>query len=184
MNQKDKLTEAKLLFASGQLDACIELFSQAEESGSDLVDICLSRGAALMALGRFIEASNDFTKVLNVSKKHERAHYFRGIARAALGRYQEAIEDLTVSLAQNNGRGIAHLIRGLALSELGHEQDGVLDINSAAVFSEAELASFKKLFGGNSSLFENSRQLLAEENAPWNNMLSKDAASKLQNLLQ
>ena len=78
---------------------------------------------------------------------NERAHYFRGLAHVALGEYEEAIVDLTYSLAHNNDRGIAHLARGLAYLELGNKNDAALDFNGSSAFSEAELKSFKKLFG-------------------------------------
>jgi len=49
--------------------------------------------------------------------------------------------------------------------------------------SEAELESFNKLFGKMPSPFENSKALLSRANAPWNNLLSKEAATMLSNLL-
>lgn len=137
-----------------------------------------------MALGHFLKAEEDFTRVLNEDTRNERAHYFRGIALVALGKYEEGIDDLTSSLMQNNNRGIAHLVRGLAYSELGQESDAALDINSASAFSDAEIASFKKLFGDLSGSFQNTKAMLARENAPWNNLLNQDAAKKLLNLLQ
>ena len=137
-----------------------------------------------MALGRYSEAKEDFSRVLKKDAKHERASYFRGVACVALGEYEQAIEDLTVSLVQNNDRGIAHLARGLAYAELGKEHDAALDMNSAAVFSEAELQSFKKLFDVLPSPFRNTQAFLAKENAPWNNLLSRDSANKLLKLIQ
>lgn len=183
MKNTELLRSAKILFASGQLEKSIAVFTQAEDMGCDGEDVWLSRGAARMALGNFGEASHDFSRVIENNTSHERARYFRGIARAALGHYEEAIEDLTVSLSQNNSRGIAHLIRGLAFTEIGQEEDAALDINSSSVFSEAEISSFKKIFGEKEHLFTEARSLLAEESAPWNNLLSRESARKLRNLL-
>lgn len=185
MKQKDTLQEAKLYFASGQLNESIEKFNVAErEQGHDTVDLCLSRGAARVALGKYKEAEDDFTRVLAEDTENERAYYFRGITRAAQGKYENAIQDLTLSLIRNNDRGIAHLVRGLAYSELGKENDAVLDFNSASAFSNAELQSFKRLFGDTVSPFKNTQALLAEENAPWNNLLTVGSADKLRKLLQ
>ena len=137
-----------------------------------------------MALGNYSDAKEDFTRVLSIDTRNERAHYFRGIALVALGKYEDGISDLTSSLMQNNNRGIAHLVRGLAYSELGQESDAILDINSASAFSDSEIESFKKIFGDLPGSFQNTKAMLAKENAPWNNLLSKDSADKLLSLLQ
>jgi len=178
------LKRAKIIFASGDPEKSIAFFTRAELQGRKLLDIWLSRGAAFMAIGRYHEASDDFTRILERDSRNERASYFRGIARVATGKYEEGIKDLTISLGNNNSRGIAHLLRGLAYAELGNKADALLDINSAKVFSDAELASFRKLFGDAGNPFQNTKALLAEENAPWNNLLSRESASKLLNLLQ
>ncbi len=183
MENTDYLREAKILFASGQLEKSIDYFALAQEKGCDEMDLYLSRGAAEMALGSYRDAEKDFTRVLAEDGEHERAHYFRGVARAALGNYEEAISDLTFSLIRNNHRGIAHLLRGLAYAELGNDRDAALDFNTASAFSEAELESFNKLFGKMPNPFDNSKALLSKADAPWNNLLSKDAATMLSNLL-
>lgn len=182
--ESELLRKAKILFASGHLERSIEIFTIAESNGSGSVDLWLSRGAAQMALGNYNEAKEDFSRVLSEDTRNERAHYYRGLALVALGEYEDGITDLTSSLMQNNNRGIAHLVRGLAYAELGQESDAVLDINSASAFSDAEISSFKKLFGNHSGPFQNTKAMLAEENAPWNNLLSQDSANKLLNLLQ
>jgi hypothetical protein len=105
------------------------------------------------------------------------------VSHAAQGRHQRAIDDLSQSLSRNNNRGIAHLIRGLSYAELGNKSDAVLDINSAGAFSDAEFESFAKLFGTIGHPFRNARALMAEENAPWNNLLDKSSADKLLKLL-
>ena len=180
----DYIRKAKLLFASGQIRESIEQFTRAEQEGYELLDIWLSRGAALLALGHYRAAETDFSNVLEVQQENERAYYYRGIARAAQGRHQKAIGDLTASLSRNNNRGIAHLIRGLSYAELGNRSDAILDINSAGAFSDAELNSFAKLFGTIGHPFQNAKTLMAEENAPWNNLLDRSSADKLMRLLQ
>ena len=179
-----ELNKAKIFFASGQLEKSIESFTAAEKKGCSVLDVCLSRGAAQMALCRYREAKEDFTRVLAEDEEHERAYYFRGIALFALGDFQNAIEDLTLSLIRNNNRGIAHLARGLAYAELGQDIYAALDLNSATAFSSAEFQSFRKLFGGRPTPFQNMSTLLAKENAPWNNLLNRDSARKLLFLLK
>jgi len=179
----DQIRKAKLLFASGQIRESIKHFTLAENEGYELVDIWLSRGAALLALSHYKSAEKDFSNVLEVQQDNERAYYYRGISRAGQGHHQKAIGDLTASLSRNNNRGIAHLIRGLSYAELGNRSDAVLDINSAGAFSDAELDSFAKLFGTIGHPFRNARALLAEENAPWNNLLDRSSAEKLMKLL-
>lgn len=181
---EELMRRAKIYFASGRLKQSVDLFSHAIKHGCGGVDAWMSRGAAQMALGNHALAKEDFTRVLEIDTQNERASYFRGIAAIALGEYEDGIADLTVSLKQNNDRGIAHLMRGLAYAELGLESDAVLDINSASAFSQAELGSFKKLFGENSQPFKNAKAMLAEENAPWNNLLSAKSANRLLNFLQ
>ena len=178
------LRRAKIYFASGRLKQSVDFFSHALAHGCDQIDVWMSRGAAQMALGNHALAKEDFTRVLERDSRNERANYFRGVAAIALGEYEEGIVDLTASLKQNNDRGIAHLLRGLAYAELGDEADAELDINSASAFSRAEIRSFRKLFGENSPPFKKTKAMLAEENAPWNNLLSRSAARKLLNLLQ
>jgi len=184
MKSRNFLKRAKIYFASGQLEKSINYFTVAEQHGSNVVDVCLSRGAAAMALGRFAEAEKDFTRVIMEDGENERAHYFRGVVLVVLGEYEKAIHDLTFSLIRNNNRGLAHLFRGLAYGELGNDRDAVLDFNTASAFSVAELQSFKKLFGDMPKPFNNSKALLARENAPWNNLLTIQAAKKLSNVLQ
>ncbi len=180
----DFLRRAKILFASGQLEESINHFTIAEERGCNTIDVWLSRGAAQLALGNYSKAKEDFSRILAKDTKNERAHYFRGIANVALGKYEAGIEDLTVSLIQNNNRGIAHLIRGVAYAELGEKSDALLEINSASAFSTAEINSFNKIFGDMPNAFQNTKALLAKENAPWNNLLNQKSANTLMNLLQ
>ena len=183
MDTNKKLTEAKIYFASGQLEKSIEAFSAAEEKGCDVIDLFLSRGSAQMALGKYKEAKEDFTRVLTEDDDNERAYYFRGIASFALGDFEKAVEDLTMSLTRNNNRGIAHLARGMAYAELGEEKYATLDFSSAKAFSSEEFKSFKKLFGDLPSPFTRTRELMARENAPWNNLLNRNSAGKLLDLL-
>jgi tetratricopeptide (TPR) repeat protein len=183
MDTNKELTEAKIYFASGQLEKSIEAFSLAEQKGCNVIDVSLSRGAAQMALGNYKEAKIDFDRVLTEDTENERAYYFRGIALFALGEYQDAIDDLTLSLIKNNNRGIAHLARGMAYAELGEEKYAELDLNSATAFSSAEFKSFKKLFGKLPAPFTNTRELMAKENAPWNILLNSNSAGKLLDLL-
>lgn len=183
MDANKKLIEAKILFASGQLEKSIEAFLAAEEKGGNVIDVCLSRGAARMALEKYKEAKDDFTCVIKEENDNERAYYFRGIALFALGDYMGAIEDLSVSLTKNNNRGIAHLARGMAYAQLGQEEFATLDFSSAKAFSSEEFKSFKKLFGELPAPFTKTRELMAKENAPWKNLLNKDSAEKLLDLL-
>ena len=183
MNEPKELHMAKIYFASGQLEKSIEAFTSAEKTGCNIEEVCLSRGAAQMALGRYKEAKEDFTRAIAQDKENERAYYFRGLAFFALGDYQNTIDDLTLSLIRNNNRGIAHLVRGVAYAELGQDKYAALDLNSATAFSSAEFKSFRKLFGDRPNPFQNTKALLAKENAPWNNLLTKDSARKLLLLL-
>lgn len=176
---KNSLRQAKIFFASGQLEKSIEYFSLAEKEGQELPHIWMSRGAAHIALGDFAAARDDLNRVLDLEPKNERAHYFRGVTMVALGEYEKGIDDLTQSLIQNNNRGIAHLLRGVAYAELGQEADAKLDINSASAFSSAEYASFNKVFGNLPDVFKNSQALLSRENAPWNNLLTRESRDKL-----
>ena len=184
MASNKELIEAKIYFASGQLEKSVEAFSAAEEKGSDMIDVCLSRGAVQMARKKYQEAKDDFTRVLEDDNDNERAYYFRGIALFAMGDYEGAIEDLSSSLTRNNNRGIAHLVRGVAYAELGQEDYATLDLNSAKAFSSEEFKSFKKLFGNLPTPFTKTRELIARENAPWNNLLHEESAKKLLELLQ
>lgn len=176
---KENLRKAKIHFASGQLEKSVRYFTLAEGQGHELALIWMSRGAAQMALGNYEAAKNDFTLVLSRDPQNERAFYFRGVARVALGEYEDAVADLTKSLIKNNNRGIAHLMRGLAYGELGLESDAKLDINSASAFSSAEFESFSNLFGTLPGAFKNSSALLSRENAPWNNLLTRDSSKLL-----
>ena len=156
MNQQQQLREAKILFASGQLEKSINSFDRAEEQGSDIIDTCLSRGAAFVALRRFEEAERDFSSVLETDSDNERAYYFRGVAR---------------------------LLRGLAYSELDQSGEAETDFKTVADFSEYEMESFKNVFGVIDSPFKNTKAMLSEDKAPWKNVLSDRSAQMLRNLL-
>ena len=184
MSFTNLLQEAKILFASGQLDKSIEQFNRAEHEGCDSIDLYLSRAAAFIALGKYEQAEKDLDVVIQEDKENERAYYFRGIARIAMQKFEAGANDLTQSLVRNHDRGIAHLLRGLAYSELGNQKDAVLDFNSASAFSKAELNSFKQLFGNDAHIFEKSQALLSETNAPWKNLMSKETAERLRGLLR
>ena len=177
------LQQAKLYFSSGDLEKSIEYFNAAEKEGCTTADICLSRGAVLMALGRYTEAKKDFNRIIKDHGKDERAHYYRGIANAALGMYTEAVSDLTRSLSLNNDRGIAHLVRGLSYAKLGQDSEARLDFNSAQAFSAAEWQSFSRIFGTVPPRFLNSGILPTRENAPWNNIMSRESAASLRHML-
>ena len=183
MEHKQQLREAKMLFASGQLEKSIESFNRAEEQGSDIIDTSLSRGAALVALRRFEEAERDFSRVLEADMENERAYYFRGVARAALGQFQAAINDLTQSISRNNNRGVARLLRGLAYSELDQSGAAENDLNFAATSSAHEMESFKSVFSVIDSPFKNTKAKLGDENEPWKNVLSDRSAQMLRSLL-
>lgn len=176
---KNTLRQAKIYFASGQLEKSIEYFSLAAEEGHELPLIWMSRGAAYIALGDYAAAKDDLTLALSLDPKNERACFFRGVAMFALGEYEKSIDDLTQSLIKNNNRGIAHLMRGIAYAELGHDSDAELDINSASAFSSAEFSSFNKVFGDLPDAFPNSKALLSRENAPWKNLLSRESGDML-----
>ncbi|HBI15160.1 MAG TPA: hypothetical protein DDY20_06545 [Desulfobulbaceae bacterium] len=181
MDGKNSLREGKILFASGQPEQSIPYFTAVLEQGIDPVLIGLCRGTANMALGRYLDAKEDFTLVLNNDPKNERGYFFRGIARFALGEYEPAIEDLTRSLTKNHNRGIAYLVRGLAYAELGEEKDAALDFNSAAAFSSAEVDSFLKLFKNHNSQLNKTIAMLKKHSAPWKALLTREDADKIRN---
>ena len=184
MDHRQLLREAKMRFAAGELDKSIESFNRAEEQGSDIIDTCLSRGAAFVALRRFEEAERDFSRVVETDVENERAYYFRGVARAALGQFQAAINDLTESIRRNSDRTVARLLRGLAYSELGRSDEAEKDLNSAAASSAHEMESFKNVFSVIDSPFKNTKEKLRDENEPWKNVLSDRSAQMLRNLLE
>ena len=184
MDHKRQLREAKMLFASGQLDESIESFNRAEAQGSDIIDTCLSRGAALVALRRFEEAERDFSRVLEEDLENERAYYYRGVVRTALGQFQAAINDLTQSIRRNSDRGVARLLRGLAYSELGQSGEAENDLNFAAASSAHEMESFKNVFSVIDSPFKNTKAKLGDADESWKNVLSDRSAQMLRNLLE
>jgi tetratricopeptide (TPR) repeat protein len=180
MNGKRLLQEGKILFASGQPEKSIPLFTSALEHGADPLMVGLSRGAANMALQCYPEAKKDFTLAIDTDPENERAYYYRGIAEIALGEYREAVEDLTRSLARCHNRGIAYLARGLAYAELGEERDARLDFNSASAFSEAELQSFLRVFDNHPAQRRRSMEMLKRQGAPWKALLTETDAEKLR----
>lgn len=179
MDEKSPLLEGKILFASGRPEESIRCFTEALEQGMDPVITGLSRGTAHMAIRRYSEAKEDFTRVLNAEPDNERAYYFRGVARMALGEYEDAIKDLTSSLMKNHNRGIAYLARGLAYAELGDEKDAALDFNSASSFSLAEVDSFLKIFEDHKGQLNKTMAMLRRQSAPWKALLTEEEANKI-----
>jgi tetratricopeptide (TPR) repeat protein len=178
------LREGKILFASGQPGKSIPCFTAALEQGMDPVIIGLNRGTANLALGRYLEAREDFSLVLANDRENERGYFYRGIAGFALGEYETAIEDLTRSLTKNHSRGVAYLVRGLAYAELGEERDASLDFNSAGAFFSSEVESFMKLFKSHSRQLNRTMAMLKKQSAPWKALLTREEADRIRSWIE
>ena len=183
MNGEKYLLEAKILFASGFPEKSIEYFNKALEHGQDAGTVCLSRSAVQLTRGKYKEAAEDASCVLDADPENERGYYFRGIAHFGLGQYREAIADLTKCLTKNHERGIAYLARGLAYAEIGAEEDAALDFSTASNFSSAEVDAFFKLFGDHKEQLNKTMDMLKRTSAPWKAMLTVQEADKIRSWL-
>ena len=176
--------KAQELFFTGHPEESIEYFTRAEKEGCNPVDVFLSRGAALLKIGKYDEAIEDFSRVLEIDLKNERAFYYRGMAEMIKGRYGSAVEDLTRSIELNHERGAAFLARGLCFSELDRMDEAARDIKTAIAFSTIEVEKFANMFGENRTLLDKSIALIEGERGPWRIVLDETEVNKLKKWLE
>ena len=61
----------------------------------DLVRVCFERGTACLREGRYSEAIENYTKVIDLETSNIEAYYNRGLANQKLRSFDQAIEDFT-----------------------------------------------------------------------------------------
>jgi WD40 repeat protein/Tfp pilus assembly protein PilF len=130
-SQRTRQPFALAFHCSRLLEAGNEYFtdSELEQAEADLTlalkstprprDALLSRGAVRARLGRWAEASDDYSQALELSDQGAAAWRLRGQARAELGQWDKAVVDLTQAVERApTGRrersylAVAHLGRG------------------------------------------------------------------------
>lgn len=132
---------AKELYDSGvdkynkkDYKGAIEYFNEALYLDSNNLSVAIynQRGYALLQLGKYTEAINDFNYYIqnNPNEFYSRAN--RAWAFYNLGKYQQAIDDYSKALEINSSDASSYYSRGNAYSQLGQKQKAIKDYQKAA----------------------------------------------------
>jgi len=92
------------------------------------------RGLELHREGRYAEAVEQFTRVLEAQPDNPLPHVMQGVAYFNDGRFEEAVASFTQALPLTGGDPVVHLYRGEALLALGRPAEAREDF-AAALYS-------------------------------------------------
>ena len=98
---------------------------------SDSTEDKLSKGIELIDIGKFDEAINQLTIVIENNSENSTAYCYRGLAFSNLGKYEDAIFDLDLAIYIDNKNAKAFFFRGLLKYENGRKQGYSADLKRA-----------------------------------------------------
>ena len=84
MDSKEKFEKGQELFMQKKFAESIDMFNKAMEDGYDPVSSHLSIGAAYLNDGKIDDAMHEFSKVVEIDKKNDRAYFYRGVLISTL----------------------------------------------------------------------------------------------------
>ncbi len=82
-------------------------------------------------LERYMDAIQDFTKVIELDSLNVDAYFLRGISKYNLKKYQDAIVDFVHVTTLESGNADAYYYKGLAEAELGNLDSALVDYTAA-----------------------------------------------------
>ncbi len=100
----------------------------------------IERGVIYLHLGEVQRAIADFTKVIEIDKRHALAYANRGNCFNVIEQYEKAIADFNVSLILNPNLEIALLGRSIANTNLSSHQDSYNDLSACIILSPQSLS--------------------------------------------
>ncbi|HWY13487.1 MAG TPA: tetratricopeptide repeat protein [Bacteroidia bacterium] len=123
---------AALFLKQNQTEKAISDLNHAITIRPKYITAHYNRGIAFMRLGKFNEAVNDFSMVLqNKSRDIISVYMNRGDAYMQLGNYKEAIEDYTSGLSYDDHFGQAYYNRGLVFYTVNQYEEAIKDFSLA-----------------------------------------------------
>jgi tetratricopeptide (TPR) repeat protein len=180
MNTISDRMKGKKYFLDGNLPASIKAFTLALEKEPSSPEVLLGRGAAYLKLGRFDEAVQDLSKVLDGGGDCERAFFLRGIAYLNANELEQALADLNRALEYNRKRGAAILARGLALSSIGYHKEAKKDFNNSYVLNNILIDEFLEEYAISEGLFEQAMKIFSADTKEWGLLLTEDEMVKME----
>ena len=100
---------------------------------SNLINAHYNRGLAYLKKRGYEEAIEDFTSVVRLNPKDDRAYYNRGNALALINCYEKAIGDYTRAIAISPEKAYLYYSRGLTYQEKKEYYDRAIDDFKKAV---------------------------------------------------
>ena len=117
------LVRAVSLHLDGQLTAALDHLREALRSGSREPGIHAAMGHILCELRNFAEASEQYSKLLELEPEHRSAHFNKAVCLARLERWSEASTSFERSLRIDPARREANLGLGTCLLHLERSND-------------------------------------------------------------
>jgi tetratricopeptide (TPR) repeat protein len=97
---------------------------------------CFSRGKDAFDAGRLDEAIEDYTRTLEIEKKHRLAFINRGLVYGRREEFDKAVLDFSSALELlQNDLSNTYLFRGLAMLHLGNFENAIEDCNKAIMMN-------------------------------------------------
>ena len=151
-----------------------------------------SHAVAKSRAGKYQEAIQDFSRIIEINPKFTKAYYGRGLAKFDLGNKEEAIADYTQALAINPNYIDAYLARGIAKLIVGDISGTITDANQIITINNNYAPAYKLL--GNAyrkqdnqpdaiASFKRGAELYLEQKDAVNCRKCLDSIKQLQNVV-
>lgn len=180
MTKKSEELKGKKYFLEGKLSASVSAFTEALSKDPGALGARLGRGAAQLKLGKFDQAVEDLTAVLEGGGDCEKAYFLRGVAYMNKGEFVNALDDFNRTLEYNEYRAAAILARGMVLANLDRLEEAHQDITSPYVKDSVVIDEFLEEYAIAESLFNQLFDLLNDETSLWNLVLTEDEITRME----
>jgi hypothetical protein len=107
------------------------LFKRIQIACQQDIKIYFDRANTHSEFGRFQDAIENYSQILQIDSSNADAYFQRGVARSNLGDYRGAIEDYTQIIQRHSNDDYAYFQRGVARSNLGDYQGAIEDYTQA-----------------------------------------------------
>jgi tetratricopeptide (TPR) repeat protein len=129
-------------FVNENFSESVEEFTKAIEIDPDFALAYVSRGAALMKMGKARESITDFDKAIATDPDYPKPYHLRGLARIELEDHQGALEDFSNAIRLDPDYGPAYYSRATLQVKLGREDLATNDIQMVQVLTEVNTQAF------------------------------------------
>jgi tetratricopeptide (TPR) repeat protein len=150
-NQSDEqrsqlYVEQSRIFAAGQdFEVTLRCCREAINLSGYNATAWLTKGSALVDLGRYEEAITAFDQAIDINPDDHAALYNKGVALDKLGRYEDAITAYDQALAIKPDKHAAINNKGVALGKIGRYEDAIAAYDQAlAIKPDKHAALYNK----------------------------------------